>query len=153
MLETLVSPITGEVVALSQVPDEAFASGAVGEGLAIRPTQKTVVSPANGVVVKFFNTHHAFCLETESGAEVVVHIGLDTVALNGQGFTRLVEEGATVKAGQPVLELDLDYLNGNARSMISPVVVSNMEDYAGLNLLAGESVVAGESKVFEILSK
>ncbi|MCC3717318.1 N-acetylglucosamine-specific PTS transporter subunit IIBC [Rouxiella badensis] len=153
VLETLVSPITGEVVALAQVPDEAFASGAVGEGLAIRPTQKTVVAPANGVVVKIFNTNHAFCLETESGAEVVVHIGLDTVALNGQGFTRLVEEGATVKAGQPVLELDLDYLNGNARSMISPVVVSNMEDYSGLTLLAGESVVAGESKLFEIHAK
>ncbi|MGA7587371.1 MAG: N-acetylglucosamine-specific PTS transporter subunit IIBC [Rouxiella badensis] len=153
VLETLVSPITGEVVALAQVPDEAFASGAVGEGLAIRPTQKTVVAPANGVLVKIFNTNHAFCLETESGAEVVVHIGLDTVALNGQGFTRLVEEGATVKAGQPVLELDLDYLNGNARSMISPVVVSNMEDYSGLTLLAGESVVAGESKLFEIHAK
>ncbi|MBF6635379.1 PTS N-acetyl glucosamine transporter subunit IIABC [Rouxiella silvae] len=153
VLETLISPITGEVVALAQVPDEAFASGAVGEGLAIRPTSKTVVAPANGVIVKFFNTNHAFCLETESGAEVVVHIGLDTVALNGQGFTRLVEEGATVSVGQPVLELDLDYLNGNARSMISPVVVSNMEDYAGIALLAGETVVAGESKLYEIQSK
>jgi len=153
VLETLISPITGEVVALAQVPDEAFASGAVGEGLAIRPTSKTVVAPANGVIVKFFNTNHAFCLETESGAEVVVHIGLDTVALNGQGFTRLVEEGATVSVGQPVLELDLDYLNGNARSMISPVVVSNMEDYAGITLLAGDSVIAGESKLYEIQSK
>ncbi|KAB7897943.1 PTS N-acetyl glucosamine transporter subunit IIABC [Rouxiella sp. S1S-2] len=153
VVETLISPITGEVVALSEVPDEAFASGAVGEGLAIRPTSKTVVAPANGVIVKFFNTNHAFCLETESGAEVVVHIGLDTVALNGQGFTRLVEEGATVSVGQPVLELDLDYLNGNARSMISPVVVSNMEDYAGIALLAGETVVAGESKLYEIQSK
>jgi len=153
VVETLISPITGEVVALSEVPDEAFASGAVGEGLAIRPTSKTVVAPANGVIVKFFNTNHAFCLETKSGAEVVVHIGLDTVALNGQGFTRLVEEGATVSVGQPVLELDLDYLNGNARSMISPVVVSNMEDYAGIALLAGETVVAGESKLYEIQSK
>ncbi|WP_369788763.1 PTS N-acetyl glucosamine transporter subunit IIABC [Rouxiella sp. WC2420] len=152
-LETLISPITGEVIVLSEVPDEAFASGAVGEGLAIRPTGKTVVAPANGVVVKIFNTNHAFCMETEAGAEVVVHIGLDTVALNGQGFTRLVEEGATVSAGQPVLELDLDYLNGNARSMISPVVVSNMEDFSGLAQLAGGSVVAGESKLFEIQTK
>lgn len=153
VLETLISPITGDVVALDQVPDEAFASGAVGEGLAIRPTGKTVVSPANGVVVKIFNTNHAFCLETDAGAEVVVHIGLDTVALNGQGFTRLVEEGATVRAGEPVLELDLDYLNANARSMISPVVVSNMEDFSGLALVAGEKVVAGETRLFEIQSK
>ncbi|CRY11687.1 N-acetylglucosamine-specific PTS transporter subunit IIBC [Yersinia enterocolitica] len=149
----LVSPITGDVVALEEVPDEAFASKAVGEGIAIRPTDKTVVSPANGTIVKIFNTDHAFCLETETGAEIVVHIGIDTVKLNGQGFARLVEEGATVVAGQPVLELDLAYLNANARSMISPVVVSNIDDYAGISVLAGGSVVAGQSQLFEIQGK
>ncbi|MGP2516864.1 N-acetylglucosamine-specific PTS transporter subunit IIBC [Yersinia sp. 2545 StPb PI] len=149
----LVSPITGDVVALDQVPDEAFASKAVGEGVAIRPTDKMVVSPANGTIVKIFNTDHAFCLETETGAEIVVHIGIDTVKLNGQGFARLVDEGATVVAGQPILELDLAYLNANARSMISPVVVSNIDDYAGISVLAGSSVVAGQSPLFEIQSK
>lgn len=149
----LVSPITGDVVALDQVPDEAFASKAVGEGVAIRPTDKMVVSPANGTIVKIFNTNHAFCLETETGAEVVVHIGIDTVKLNGQGFARLVEEGTTVVAGQPVLELDLAYLNANARSMISPVVVSNIDDYAGIDVLAGSTVVAGQSPLFEVRGK
>ncbi|AJJ20972.1 MULTISPECIES: N-acetylglucosamine-specific PTS transporter subunit IIBC [Yersinia] len=149
----LVSPITGDVVALDQVPDEAFASKAVGEGVAIRPTDKMVVSPANGTIVKIFNTDHAFCLETETGAEIVVHIGIDTVKLNGQGFARLVDEGATVVAGQPILELDLAYLNANARSMISPVVVSNIDDYAGISVLAGSSVVAGQSPLFEIRGK
>jgi len=153
VVETLVSPVTGDVVALDQVPDEAFASKAVGDGLAIRPTDKIVVSPANGTVVKIFNTNHAFCLETESGAEIVVHMGIDTVALEGKGFTRLVEEGATVKAGQPVLELDLEFLNANARSMISPVVVSNIDDYSGVASLASGSVVAGQTKLFEIQSK
>lgn len=153
VLETLVSPVTGDVVDLAAVPDEAFASKAVGDGLAIRPTDKTVVSPASGTVVKIFNTNHAFCLETDSGAEVVVHMGIDTVALNGQGFTRLVEEGAVVTAGQPILELDLEYLNANARSMISPVVVSNIEDYSGLTILASGSVVAGQTQLFEIQSK
>jgi PTS system N-acetylglucosamine-specific IIC component len=153
VIETLVSPVTGDIVALDQVPDEAFASKAVGDGLAIRPTGKTVVSPANGTVVKIFNTNHAFCLETDSGAEIVVHMGIDTVALGGKGFTRLVEEGATVKAGQPVLELDLDFLNANARSMISPVVVSNIDDYSGVTSLASGSVVAGQTKLFDIHGK
>ncbi|MGV8926348.1 MAG: N-acetylglucosamine-specific PTS transporter subunit IIBC [Ewingella sp.] len=153
VVETLVSPITGDVVALDQVPDEAFASKAVGDGVAIRPTDKIVVSPANGTVVKIFNTNHAFCLETDAGAEVVVHMGIDTVALEGKGFTRLVEEGATVKAGQPVLELDLDFLNANARSMISPVVVSNIDDYSGVVSLASGSVVAGQTKLFDIHGK
>ncbi|VDZ65884.1 EIICBA-Glc [Serratia odorifera] len=150
VLEALVAPVTGEVIALDQVPDEAFASKAVGDGVAIRPTDKTVVAPADGTVVKIFNTNHAFCLETANGAEIVVHMGIDTVALNGQGFTRLVEEGADVKAGQPILELDLAFLNANARSMISPVVVSNVDDYAGLSALASGTVVAGQTILFEI---
>lgn len=149
---TLMAPVSGEVVALEAVPDEAFASQAVGEGLAIRPTGKTVVAPAAGTVVKIFDTNHAFCLETSSGVEIVVHMGLDTVALGGKGFTRLVEEGATVAAGQPVLEMDLDFLNASARSMISPVVISNSEDFAGLTLLATGQVVAGETPLYEVKS-
>ena len=152
-IAALVSPVTGEVVALEQVPDEAFASKAVGDGVAIKPTEKTVVSPAAGTIVKIFNTNHAFCLETEKGAEIVVHMGIDTVALNGQGFTRLVEEGAEVVAGQPILEMDLDFLNANARSMISPVVCSNIDDYSGLVIQAQGSVVAGQTPLYEIKGK
>ncbi|VEC33614.1 PTS system, N-acetylglucosamine-specific IIA component, PTS system, N-acetylglucosamine-specific IIB component, PTS system, N-acetylglucosamine-specific IIC component [Klebsiella pneumoniae] len=114
-VETLVSPITGDVVALEQVPDEAFASKAVGDGIAVKPTSNIVVAPAAGTVVKIFNTNHAFCLETNNGAEIVVHMGIDTVALEGKGFKRLVEEGTDVKAGEPILEMDLDFLNANAR--------------------------------------
>ena len=150
VVATLVAPVSGEVVALEQVPDEAFASKAVGDGLAIKPTSSTVVSPASGTVVKIFNTNHAFCLETDSGVEVVVHMGLDTVVLEGKGFSRLVEEGTRVITGQPVLEMDLDFLNASARSMISPVVVSNIDDFSGITLLAGTTVVAGETPVYEV---
>ncbi|WP_455820826.1 PTS N-acetyl glucosamine transporter subunit IIABC [Pseudomonas cerasi] len=150
IIGTLVAPVSGTIVAIEQVPDEAFASKAVGDGLAILPTGSTVVAPASGTLVKIFNTNHAFCLETENGVEIVVHMGLDTVALEGKGFTRLAEEGSTVVAGQPVLEMDLVFLNGNARSMISPVVISNIDDFAGIRLLAGESVVAGETRIIEI---
>ena len=150
---TLVSPISGEVIALSEVPDEAFASKAVGDGVAVRPTSNIVVAPANGTVVKIFNTNHAFCLETDEGAEVVVHMGIDTVALNGEGFKRLVNEGDVVKVGQPVLEMDLDYLNAHARSMISPVVVSNIDEFGGIGAQASGQVVAGESKLYTLLNK
>ncbi len=152
-IAALVSPVTGEVIALEQVPDEAFASKAVGDGVAVKPTDKTVVSPAAGTIVKIFNTNHAFCLETEKGAEIVVHMGIDTVALGGQGFKRLVEEGAEVVAGQPVLEMDLDYLNANARSMISPVVCSNIDDFSGLVIKAQGQVVAGQTPLYEIKGK
>ncbi|HHC2730967.1 TPA: PTS N-acetyl glucosamine transporter subunit IIABC [Klebsiella pneumoniae] len=152
-VETLVSPITGDVVALEQVPDEAFASKAVGDGIAVKPTSNIVVAPAAGTVVKIFNTNHAFCLETNNGAEIVVHMGIDTVALEGKGFKRLVEEGTDVKAGEPILEMDLDFLNANARSMISPVVCSNSDDYSALMILASGKVVAGQTPLYEIKGK
>lgn len=152
-VESLVSPITGDVVALEQAPDEAFASKAVGDGIAVKPTSNIVVAPAAGTVVKIFNTNHAFCLETNNGAEIVVHMGIDTVALEGKGFKRLVEEGADVKAGEPILEMDLDFLNANARSMISPVVCSNSDDYSALVILASGKVVAGQTPLYEIKGK
>ncbi|WP_343870690.1 N-acetylglucosamine-specific PTS transporter subunit IIBC [Tatumella terrea] len=146
----LVAPVSGEVIALDAVPDEAFASGTVGEGVAIHPTGDTVVAPLAGTLVKIFATRHAFCLESAEGAEIIVHMGLDTVSLQGEGFTALVNEGDVVTAGQPVLKMDIDYLRQHARSMISPVVVSNSEDYQGLNLLATGQVVAGETPLYEI---
>ncbi|MCM6301470.1 PTS N-acetyl glucosamine transporter subunit IIABC [Klebsiella pneumoniae] len=152
-VESLVSPITGDVVALEQVPDEAFASKAVGDGIAVKPTSNIVVAPAAGTVVKIFNTNHAFCLETNNGAEIVVHMGIDTVALEGKGFKRLVEEGTDVKAGEPILEMDLDFLNANARSMISPVVCSNSDDCSALVILASGKVVAGQTPLYEIKGK
>ncbi|HHQ6223475.1 TPA: PTS N-acetyl glucosamine transporter subunit IIABC [Klebsiella pneumoniae] len=152
-VESLVSPITGDVVALEQVPDESFASKAVGDGIAVKPTSNIVVAPAAGTVVKIFNTNHAFCLETNNGAEIVVHMGIDTVALEGKGFKRLVEEGTDVKAGEPILEMDLDFLNANARSMISPVVCSNSDDYSALVILASGKVVAGQTPLYEIKGK
>ena len=97
-----------------------------------------------------YDSRHAFCLETEKGAEIVVHMGIDTVALEGKGFKRLVEEGAQVSAGQPILEMDLDYLNENARSMISPVVCSNIDDFSGLIIKAQGHVVAGQTPLYEI---
>lgn len=151
IIAELVAPVCGEIIMLEQVPDEAFASKAVGDGIAIKPTGNTVVSPADGTIVKIFNTNHAFCLETNNGAEIIVHMGLDTVMLKGQGFRRLVEEGADVIAGQPILEMDLDFLNANVRSMFSPVVCSNIEDFIGLELKtqAGE-VVAGQTPLYVI---
>ncbi|WP_436893604.1 N-acetylglucosamine-specific PTS transporter subunit IIBC [Siccibacter turicensis] len=153
IIAALVSPVSGEVVPLDQVPDEAFASKAVGDGVAVKPTGNRVVAPAAGTIVKIFNTNHAFCLETENGAEIVVHMGIDTVSLNGQGFSRLVEEGAEVVAGQPVLEMDLAFLNANAHSMISPVVCSNIDDFSALVVTARGLVVAGQTPLFEIKGK
>ncbi|WP_188703317.1 N-acetylglucosamine-specific PTS transporter subunit IIBC [Silvimonas iriomotensis] len=149
----LVAPLTGNIVPLDQVPDAAFASKAVGEGIAIQPTGKFVVAPASGTLVKIFNSNHAFALVADSGAEIIVHIGIETVKLGGQGFTRLAEQGAHVNAGEPVLELDLEYLAANAQSLISPVVISNSDQFAGLADLASGSVEAGKSALYTVVNK
>jgi PTS system N-acetylglucosamine-specific IIC component len=149
----LLSPVTGEVVALEDVPDAAFATRAVGEGVAILPTGNQVVAPCDGQLVKIFNTNHAFALINDAGVELIVHIGIETVKLGGQGFTRLVEQGSQVKAGQPVLELDLEYLRNNAKSVISPVVLTNADQFAPLANLASGAVVAGQTPLYTIKSK
>ncbi|WP_083300619.1 N-acetylglucosamine-specific PTS transporter subunit IIBC [Jeongeupia sp. USM3] len=149
----LVAPISGEIVALEEVPDPAFASKAVGEGVAIRPTGKLVVSPVAGTIVKIFNSNHAFALLADNGAELIVHVGVDTVKLGGQGFKRLAEQGARVNAGDPVLELDLAYLEQNAQSVISPVIVSNIDQFAGVANVATGSVVAGQTKLYTLKAK
>ena len=149
----LFAPVTGEIVALEDVPDAAFASKAVGDGLAIRPTQPIVVAPCDGQLANIFNTNHAFAIVSDTGAEIIVHIGVDTVKLRGQGFKRLAQAGTRVKAGDPVLELDLDYLNAHAVSVLSPVVLSNAEEFGALDQLASGTVVAGESVLFKFKKK
>ncbi len=149
----LLSPVTGEVVALEDVPDAAFATKAVGDGVAILPTGKLVVAPCDGQLVKIFNTNHAFALVNDAGVELIVHIGIETVKLAGQGFTRLAEQGSFVKAGQPVLELDLEYLGANAKSVISPVVLTNADDFAPVADLAVGSVIAGQTPLYTIRKK
>ncbi|WP_035056946.1 N-acetylglucosamine-specific PTS transporter subunit IIBC [Andreprevotia chitinilytica] len=146
----LVAPVTGDIVPLSEVPDAAFASKAVGDGVAIKPTGRLVVAPTSGTLVKIFNSNHAFALQADNGAEIIVHIGIETVKLGGQGFRRLAEQGTHVNAGEPVLELDLDYLNEHAQSLISPIVISNIDQFGGLTNLASGAVAAGQSPLYTL---
>lgn len=148
---SLVAPVSGEVYSLEDVPDEAFSSRIVGDGIAIKPTSDEVLAPASGTVVKIFETNHAFCIETDNGVELIVHMGIDTVALKGQGCARLVEEGSEVKAGTPILKLDIAFLEANAKSMISPVIISNIDDFVGVEILAKGHVIAGETVIYNVL--
>ncbi|SQH14210.1 N-acetylglucosamine-specific PTS transporter subunit IIBC [Providencia heimbachae] len=148
---SLVAPVSGQVYSLDDVPDEAFSSRIVGDGIAIKPTSSEVLAPASGTVVKIFETNHAFCLETENGVELIVHMGIDTVALKGEGCSRLVEEGAEVEAGTPILNLDLAFLEANAKSMISPVIISNIDDFAGVEILVEGEVIAGKTVIYNVL--
>nr|WP_308416494.1 glucose PTS transporter subunit IIA [Priestia megaterium] len=118
-------PFDGYVMPLEDVPDAVFSSKMMGDGFAIEPTNNTLVSPINGEVVSIFPTKHAIGLKTDEGLEILIHVGIETVALKGQGFTCLVEDGQKIKQGTPLLKLELDYIKENAKSIITPVIFTN----------------------------
>lgn len=127
--EIIASPMIGEIVKLENVPDEVFASGAMGKGIAINPTDGTVVAPANGEVTLVFPTGHAIGMRTENGAELLIHVGMDTVSLAGKGFKTYVEVGDKVEAGQKLLEFDLATIREANLPVISPIIVTNSADF------------------------
>ncbi|MDD6384344.1 MAG: beta-glucoside-specific PTS transporter subunit IIABC [Streptococcus hyointestinalis] len=127
--ELIASPMIGEVVALDNVPDEVFASGAMGKGLAINPSDGTVVAPSNGEITLVFPTGHAVGMRTENGAEILIHVGMDTVSLAGKGFKSFVEVGQKVTAGDKLLEFDLATIRDAGLPVITPVIVTNSAGY------------------------
>lgn len=140
----IVSPVAGEVCELSKVPDEAFSSGMMGDGIAVLPTDSEITAPVAGTVAFVFDTKHAIGLVTKQGIGVMIHIGIDTVKLNGKGFDVLVETGQIVSAGQPIMQLDLPYLKKHAPSLISPVIITELPDGYKLRPVKTGKVKNGE---------
>ena len=143
------SPITGVVADLSTAPDEAFAQKMMGDGAVVTPEDPFVRAPEDGEVAFVFDTKHAIGFITDSGISLLIHVGIDTVKLNGGGFEALVESGQTVKKGDPMLKLDLEYLKANAPSVTSPVLCTELEDNQRIHLLHEGQIKAGEP-LFEI---
>jgi len=123
--QEIFSPVDGQVVDIDTVPDEVFSQKMVGDGVALKPINGIFCAPIDGRVSKIFSTNHAFSIKNDKDLEVMVHIGLETVALNGKGFQRIVEEGDKVNAGDPVIKADLDYIAKHAKDTITPVIVSD----------------------------
>ena len=140
----IIAPLTGEIVAMEDVPDAVFADKIVGDGIAIRPTGNKMVAPCDGKIGKIFETNHAFSLETDTGIELFVHFGIDTVELKGAGFTRIAEENQKVKMGDTIIEFDLEFLKANAKSILTPVVISNMDEIKELKKMSGNVEVASD---------
>lgn len=143
------APLSGEIVNIEDVPDVVFSEKIVGDGIAIRPNGDMIVAPVNGTIGKIFETNHAFSIESDEGVELFVHFGIDTVELKGEGFTRLATEGQKVKVGDPIIKFDLALLESKAKSVLTPVVISNMDEINNLQKSANE-VVKGESIVLTL---
>ncbi|KXG74194.1 sucrose-specific PTS transporter subunit IIBC [Thermotalea metallivorans] len=123
--QTLYAPMKGKIIALEEVPDKTFAEGLVGKGIAIDPEDGMVVSPVDGTITHVFETKHAIAIKAESGIELLIHVGIETVKMQGEGFTTFVKKGDKVKTGDRLLEVDLDLIRKKAKSAITPMIITN----------------------------
>jgi len=144
------SPLTGEILPITDVPDQVFSGKMVGDGFAIKPSDGKVVSPVNGKVVTVFPTKHAIGLVADNGTEILIHIGIDTVKLKGQGFTSKIEQGDLVEQGQILMEVDLDYVEKNAPSIITPIVFTNLKEGQVVKIKKSGIVNVNDKNIVEI---
>ncbi|HEY0941576.1 MAG TPA: phosphoenolpyruvate--protein phosphotransferase [Steroidobacter sp.] len=139
------SPLRGWCARLDETPDEVFAQRLLGDGVAIDPTGDTLYAPCDGEIVSVATSRHAVALRAENGAEILLHVGIDTVALGGQGFQALVQAGERVKRGQPLLKFDLDVLARGAKSLITPILITNGDQFSVAEACVGMSVEVGDA--------
>ena len=142
------APVDGQIVALESVNDEVFSQKMVGDGVAVMPIGNTFSAPIDGIVSKIFSTNHAYSIKSDKDLEVMVHIGLETVALNGEGFTRIANEGDEVKAGDVIIEADLAYIKAHAKDIITPIIVTDESD--AKEVIKKYMIVKSGDKIMEV---
>lgn len=148
--QQVTSPIAGDIIPLEQVQDATFASGLLGKGVAIMPHQGRVVAPVNGCVASLFKTKHAIGIESDEGAEVLIHVGIDTVKLNGLHFTAHIKEGDRVKQGDLLIEFDQEAIRAAGFDTTTPIIISNSDDYVDV-LISGQSPVQEQAPLLTLL--
>ena len=146
--EVIKAPITGKVVALNEVPDDCFAQKIMGDGMAIEIENENIVAPVNGEVIMTFPTKHAIGIKTSNGSEILIHLGINTVELNGEGFENFVNIGDKVKTGDLIAKVDINYIKKNNKSLISPIIVTSKEN---IKILAKNSNVKINEDIFEVV--
>ncbi len=144
-----VAPVSGKVIDLSEVPDPVFAQKMAGDGVGINTTGDVIVAPCDGELSLVFKTKHAFAMTLDNGIELLVHIGIETVSLNGEGFEQLVEQGTKVKAGTPIIKIDRDFIKGKGLSLVTPVLITNPNSVKSIEAKTGVDAVAGETVIIE----
>lgn len=147
---TIKAPMTGNIVPIEEVPDQVFSGKMVGDGVAIEPTEGVLVAPVDAEVAVVFPTMHAIGLKTADNIEILLHIGVETVAMKGEGFECFVKQGDQVKTGQKLVTFNIDLIKEKARSILSPIVISNVKDIKSMEKASG-NVSKGESDLLTVL--
>lgn len=145
-----VSPLSGKLLPLEDVPDEVFSKKMMGDGFAIQPVNGEVVSPVNGKIETFFPTKHAIGIVANNGLKILIHFGIDTVNLKGEGLEALVKQGDTVKIGQPILRVNLNKVKAEVPSVITPIIFTNLSKGTIVSFKLGLDVKAGQGQIINI---
>lgn len=151
--EVLVAPANGKILALEEVPDPVFSQKMMGDGLAIDPSEGKIVSPVKGEIIQVFPTKHAIGIKTEIGLELLIHIGLETVNMKGEGFTTHVKEGDKVEVGTELVTFDLDLIREKAASTITPIVITNFDAVETFELIGSGQATAGSTELAKVKKK
>jgi PTS system D-glucosamine-specific IIA component/PTS system glucose-specific IIA component len=149
----IVSPFTGNTIDLSEVPDEVFSQRMAGDGIAVIPTENVAVAPADGEINLIFQGGHSFSMKTPEKLEITVHIGLDTIIMNGEGFEVLVQQGTKVTKGTPIVRFDPDTITDAGLSLISPVLITNPDSVRSMSSNTGIDAEAGKSVILKVKFK
>lgn len=145
----LVAPMSGVVASVTEAADPVFAEKMVGDGVTINATNNKIVAPCDGRVSFIADTKHAFAMVLENGVEVLVHIGLDTISLQGEGFAQLVSQGTKVSCGTPIISIDKDFILEKGISLVSPIVITNPEVIKSMSCSIGVEAVVGKTVILE----
>ncbi|MDA1475766.1 glucose-specific PTS transporter subunit IIBC [Bacillus changyiensis] len=148
--EVFVSPLAGEIHPITDVPDQVFSGKMMGDGFAILPSEGTVVSPVRGKIINVFPTKHAIGLQSDGGREILIHFGIDTVSLKGEGFTSFVSEGDRIEPGQKLLEVDIENVKDKVPSLMTPVVFTNLKEGESVNIKAKGTVTLAQEDIISI---
>ncbi|AEV21157.1 PTS glucose transporter subunit IIA [Geobacillus sp. G4] len=151
--ETITAPLDGTIMRLEDVPDPVFAQKMMGDGIAIDPADGDVVAPVDGEIIQLFPTKHAIGLRSEAGVELLIHVGIDTVSMNGEGFTAYVRAGDRVKRGDRLLSVDLPLVREKAKSAVTPIIITNGDALESLEREAEASAKKGETVLFHVNMK
>lgn len=145
----IIAPLSGEIINIEDVPDLVFSKKIVGDGIAIRPSGNKILAPVNGKIGKIFESMHAFSIISEENVELFVHFGIDTVKLKGKGFEKIAKDDQNVKIGDEIIKFDLDFLKEKSQSVLTPVVISNIENFKKIKKSLGK-VIAGKTVIISL---
>lgn len=151
--EVIMSPLNGKVVPITEVPDPTFSEKMLGDGVAIIPTDGKLFSPVDGEVVQLFPTKHAIGIKTKQGLEILIHIGLETVTMKGEGFKAHVKQGDPVKTGQPLIDFSIDLIEKKASSAITVIVITNFDQVEEMIPEYSEQSIATKTKIMKVILK